>query len=148
MVNAIEKAAKNAAIVLLARCEQSGAQLTRKLQAKGYQDEVITLVLGTLQAQGYWCETRFINSMIRLRTGRGMGPVKILFELAHKHQISKTQVVNSESWHATDWFALVQVVYEKKYGEIKPNNQMEKMARLRFLQQRGFTNDQIYSVLD
>jgi len=147
MLSAIEKAAKNAALVLLARCEYSRVQLTRKLQEKGYQGDVIDIALGFLQAQGYWCETRFINSMIRLRIARGMGPVKILFELNHKHQISKAQVVNSESWSQADWFSLVQMVYEKKYNDIKPKNSADKMSRWRFLQQRGFTHEQIHSVL-
>lgn len=143
----VQRLVKNAAMALLARCEQSRAQLTRKLEAKGYQGGDIMIALDALEADNYLSETRFVNCMIRFRAGCGMGPVKIMSELQYKHQIAKAMIIQSESWMAMDWLAIAQDVYNKKYGENPSQQSKNKVTQLRFLQQRGFTNDQIYKVI-
>lgn len=134
-------------MALLARCEHSRAQLTRKLEARGYQGDDIIIALDALEAENYLSESRFINSMIRFRAGCGMGPLKIISELQYKHQITQVMITSSESWHAIDWIAIAQAVYHRKYGDDPPKTWKEKVAQLRFLQQRGFTNDHIQTVM-
>jgi regulatory protein len=105
------------------------------------------IALDALEADNYLSETRFVNCMIRFRAACGMGPVKIMSELQYKHHIAKGMITRSESWMAMDWLALAHDVYNKKYGENPSQHSKDKVTQLRFLQQRGFTNDQIYKVI-
>ncbi len=147
MGDEVQRSVKNAAMALLARCEHSRAQLTRKLEARGYQGDEIIIALDALQEDNSLSEIRFVECMIRSRAGCGMGPLKIISELQYKHDIAKVMILRSESWMAMDWLAIAQDVYNKKYGENPSQQSKNKATQLRFLQQRGFTNDQIYKVI-
>lgn len=46
-----------------------------------------------------------------------------------------------------DWFELVTQTYLKKYGDIAIKDPKDKAKRIRFLQSRGFSYDEIASVL-
>lgn len=132
-----------AAIALLARREHARAELFQKLEMKGYFPADIIATLDSLEEKDYLNESRFIGCRIRFRVGCGMGPLKILSEFQFKYQIDKKSVVHHPAWQEIEWNSLAQGLREKKYGLQAPKTLKEKAAQTRFLQQRGFTVDQI-----
>ena len=47
-----------------------------------------------------------------------------------------------------DWYQQASNVYQKKYGHKPVTDYNDKLKRSRFLQQRGFTADQIQNVIE
>ena len=77
-------ACTRAALELLARREHSRRELTRKLAARGFPDDVVTPVLDELERTGALANARFTDSFVRSRIAKGQGPQRIRAELAQR----------------------------------------------------------------
>ncbi|HVJ31411.1 MAG TPA: regulatory protein RecX, partial [Gammaproteobacteria bacterium] len=77
-----EPACTRTALELLARREHSRRELTRKLAARGFSDDVVSPVLDKLERTGALADARFTDSFVRSRIGKGQGPQRIRAELA------------------------------------------------------------------
>ncbi|MGB0360338.1 MAG: regulatory protein RecX [Endozoicomonas sp.] len=138
------KDVRRAAMDLLARREHGFKELTRKLSSR-FPHDLIDEVLNRLREERLQCDDRFIESYIYSRQQRGYGPVRIKSELFQKG-------VNSEliSHYLLEqnkyWDKLAKEVKEKKFGATSPKNMKEHARQIRFLVQRGFSMEQIYSV--
>ena len=67
---------------LLARCEQSRAGLTRKMQQKGFAKEPIALALDYLEGRGYLSDARFASSWLRSHAvSKCQGRTRLVSEL-------------------------------------------------------------------
>ncbi len=135
---------RDVALRLLARREHSQKEMQQKLLQKGFALSDITPVLIKLQDDDLLSDQRFIDIFIRSKRRQGSGPLKICAEL-QKYGIDLNQVQASEEWQQTSWEVYALAVRTKRFGEAFPQTLQEKWQQTRFLQQRGFTPDQIRS---
>ena len=140
---------RRAAMNLLARREQSFAELQQKLDRKFPDLDLETVILPALELlreENLQSDKRFLESYIRHRMHAGMGPLRIDMELVQKG-VSSSQARAAIYHKDNDWVALCQEAMEKRFSGASPADMAEKQKRYRFLQQRGFDSDQIRQVL-
>lgn len=138
---------RRAAMDLLARREHAHGELVTKLSRKfGGHVEVIETEIERLRSEGLQSDTRLAEAFIRSRAGRGQGPVKIKAELRGKRVADDTISLAFEACEV-DWYEIAAGVHRKRFGEEPPADAKEKAKRSRFLQQRGFSFDQISTIL-
>lgn len=136
------QALKNKAIYLLARREHSRQELTRKLTQRGFTRNAIPLVLDELENEGLLNEQRFVTSFIRSRRARGFGPLKICAELK-EHGIDRDLWQSNEEWQEELWQNSATILCAKRFGLVAEKTPEERIRQSRYLQQRGFTSQQI-----
>ena len=136
--------ARLAAMDMLARREHSRHELQEKL-AQRFPDfsieEVIVPVLERLSEENLQSDERFVEAFVRYRSSRGNGPLKIAAELYPK-KIAES-LLKSALANAGDFNALCLEALQKKAGSTHDVSVRERMKWSRFLQQRGFTTEQI-----
>ena len=130
----------------LARREHSEQELARKLTTRGYAADVVEATLAALVADRLLSNTRFAEAFVHSRIQRGSGPQKIRAELRERG-ISDELIDDSLDAHADSWRELAREVREKRFGNRQPEDYRERSRQMRFLQQRGFSADQIARVL-
>ena len=108
---------------------------------------MIAVQLDELVASDLQSDRRFCESFVRSRSQQGQGPRRIAQGL---RQLGVADdLVREYLWQADiDWFAALQQLYRKRFGETKPADYKEKAKRMRFLQYRGFDYELIRDVLD
>jgi regulatory protein len=135
-----------AALRLLARREHSVEELRQKLLRRGHLAEAVEAVIGHLLNRRLISDVRFAGGLVRSRSGRGQGPVRIRAEL--RRQGIEDSVIQAEfSNAACNWAQLASRVRVRKFGAAMPRNGAERAKQARFLQYRGFTADQIRAAL-
>jgi len=133
-----------AAMDYLSRREHATQELFQKLLAKkDYEADEISEALARLAGQGLLSDERFTEAFIHQRINRGSGPLKIRSELRQKG-ISDAMIGAFLDERDVQWQEIALAVRLKKYGSGLPINAKEKMRQVRFLQSRGFTNEQIF----
>lgn len=136
------------AMGLLARREYSRRELQRKLRQKGYADAALAEVLDGLVAERLLSDERFAESYARSRLQRGYGPLRIRAELQERG-IDETGIEIALEGLEADWQEQARAAREKRFGPEPPPGELKERARqTRFLQQRGFSHDQIRSALE
>ena len=126
----------SAALKMLMRREHSQLELLKKLQLKGYDDEIISSSISLLTEQNYQSDERFSEAFILMRFNQGKGPLKIAFEL-------KGRGINKFNLTAFDWPKLAKEVRIKKFGHSISFDFKDQAKQKRFLQSRGFGFDEI-----
>jgi regulatory protein len=129
----------------LARREHGVQELTRKLINHGFDGIAVEAAIDTLLDDGLLSDSRFAEAFIHSRLQRGSGPQKIRAELRQRG-ISEDLISLGMEAVEDVWRLRVREVREKKFGSARPRDFRERNRQMRFLQQRGFTKDQIYSV--
>ncbi len=156
-------ALREKALRLLARREHSAWELRQKLRAKagapapaadGEDDEedesaraqrgraLLDALLAELAEIGAQSDARFTEQICRLRYRTGRGPGKLRAEL-RGHQIAPETIDAAMSEYTGKWRALAARVREKKFGAEAPASYAEWAKQARFLQQRGFGEEEI-----
>jgi len=131
---------------LLSRREHSFAELKAKLAARDFAAEEIDAAVTTLAREGLVSDARFAECFVGSRLRRGQGPVRIRLELDRRG-------VATDLIHAhldtvdEDWAELAAAARAKKFGAELPCDYKERARQARFLQQRGFTAEQIRAAL-
>jgi len=134
--------ARLAAMRLLTRREHSCWELTQKLQHKGFELALIAEIIREFKQQGIISDVRYAESYTRVRSARGYGPIRIAQELKQRgvdEEIRIATLADSE----LDWYELVQKVRTKRFGRALPQNITDKAKQTRFLEYRGFNQQQI-----
>ena len=103
------------ALRMLMRREHSKLELSKKLQLKGFDDEVINHSIKLLAEQNYQSDERFSEAFIQMRFNQGKGPLKITSELKHRG-------INKFNLAVFDWFKLAKEVRNKKFGDTLPED--------------------------
>jgi len=142
-----EAACTRAALELLARREHSRRELTRKLAARGFPDDVVPPVLDELERTGALADARFSDSFVRSRIGKGQGPQRIRAELAQRG-ITDDEADGVLRAADVDWLATIRAVRAKRFGPELPRDYVERARQARFLQYRGFDSAQIRAALE
>ena len=113
-----------------------------KLLAKGFEQELVVKVLSILKQENLLSDLRFAINLLRSRTVKGYGPLKIKQELY-------TAGVDEETLSAAlidleiDWQQILVKTWQKKFKGIKPKTNGEMQKQIRFLLYRGFSMEEI-----
>ena len=137
---------KLSAMRLLARREHSRHELKQKLILRGFTQNIIKPLLDELEEDNLLSNDRFIGCYIRARIAKGMGPLKILAQLQN-HEIDAHHIRQHDEWKNTSWEEVAYQVKIKRFGENIPHDSNDRKHQERFLQQRGFTFEQIRNAL-
>jgi regulatory protein len=140
-------ACRNSALNALARREHSRLELERKLAARGYATDVVATTLDALETAGLLDAGRFSDSFVRSRQLRGQGPARIQRELTARG-IDPEQAGQALTDSDADWLTLARRVRERKFGAEIPQDYKERAKQMRFLQYRGFSNEQIRAAME
>lgn len=134
------------AIDLLSRRDHSRQELSQKLLNKGHDLNAIEPVLSELHAKKYLDEARFTENYVHYRRERGFGPLRIQQELQARG--IPVEII-AEHLNITDnaWLIGVRNAWKKQFGGKLATDFKMKAKQLRFMQYRGFTREQIRSVL-
>lgn len=135
------------ALNYLARRDHSRQELKHKLKTKGYAKELISTVIQSLVEDGAINESRFAENFIFWRREKGYGPERISMELLAK---GIDQTIIGEHIHLTDnaWITAASRIWHKHFKGKLATDFKTRSKQIRFLLYRGFTRDQIESVLD
>lgn len=134
--------ARIAAMRLLTRREHSSQELRQKLQHKRFDALLVEKVIQDLQDEGLLSDQRYAESYARSRMGKGYGPVRIRQELRQRgtsDDIIGSTIIDDDP----QWMEQACRVREKRFGSQLPGDIKEKMKQQRFLQYRGFTQQQL-----
>ena len=134
--------ARLAAIQLLSRREHSCQELKQKLKNKGFNAPLIDKITEDLKQEGLLSDKRFAESYTRWRINKGYGPVRISYELKQRgasEEIIAATIIDEDP----QWFELACKVREKRFGAALPKDLKDKMKQQRFLQYRGFAQQQL-----
>ncbi|MEN9726680.1 MAG: hypothetical protein RL434_1046 [Pseudomonadota bacterium] len=135
------------ALAALARREHSRQELQRKLRARGHAEEDISALIDDLAGQRLQSDERYVEVYIRSRAERGYGPQRIALEL--KQRGAGAALVKSAMDSAEcDWLALAARADRKKFGPLTDCSALALAKRRRHLEYRGYSPDQIKSVLN
>jgi regulatory protein len=129
----------------LARREHGEQELARKLSSRGFDADMVAIAVADLKADGLLSDTRFAEAFVNSRFQRGSGPQKIVAELRERG-IDADLISLCVEAYGDQWRQRVREVREKKFGADLPANFRERSRQMRFLQQRGFTAEQISGV--
>ncbi|MGD8615711.1 MAG: regulatory protein RecX [Gammaproteobacteria bacterium] len=135
-----------AALRLLARREHSVLELCHKLAARGFADEVIGGAVEQLSRQNLLSDRRFADAYVRGRADRGFGPLRIQAELRERG-IATSLMTETLMELSGGWVESAARQRDKRFGPGVPADKRERAKQMRFLQQRGFTAEQIRTVL-
>lgn len=130
----------------LARREHSQAELREKLAAREFEPDVIALTVEKLASDGLVSDERFAEALVAVRIRKGQGPVRIRAELK-KRGVSADLVQRHVYDAGHDWIALAHDVRSRKFGATVPAEFKDKAKQMRFLEYRGFDNEQIQAAV-
>ena len=130
---------------MLAGREYLRSQLATKLENKFDNSPLIPAVLDQLAAENLQSDHRFIE-IYPISNFQG-GCIRIRLDL--KSRGADSTLVNQLLDEAeVDWFELAKITAQQKFGDNCQVDAKEKAKRIRFLQYRGFSFDQINYALD
>jgi regulatory protein len=138
-------AVRRAAMNLLARREHSFHELLQKLTDKFpdfSKDEILLPALQGLQDDDLQSDARFVEAYVRYRSTRGFGPRKIAAEL-YSRKLDDDLLNIALYENGPDWLAVCSDVLAKKFRIKSDAGGVDHMYWQRFLQQRGFDQDDI-----
>lgn len=138
----IKKTIRQKALYVLARREYSYWELLQKLNQQFDDEKIIVSVLDQLKRERLLDDARFADAFIRMRSGRGYGPVRIQMDLRNRG-IAEDQITTLMENRSEEWILLAATVRQKRFGKIIPKDLATRAKQMRFLQYRGFTHDQI-----
>ena len=134
-----------AALRLLARREHSVLELRHKLGGRQFPAALVDRILAELVDEDLLSDRRFAEVYARGRFERGYGPLRIHAELRDRG-IDDSLAGISLDGMSRDWIESARRERYKRFGQAFPDDYRERARQMRFLQQRGFTGDQIRAV--
>jgi len=139
--------ASRSAMDMLSRREHSVEELRRKLSAKGFEDDVVNDIVDDLKTRNLVSDDRFVEAFVRSRVNRGQGPVRIERDLRDRG-VDESRIEQAIHYDTEYWSDIIDRVREKKFGAPKKLPRQDWARQARFLQQRGFTTEQIRTTLN
>ncbi|EKD73723.1 MAG: recombination regulator RecX [uncultured bacterium] len=130
---------------LLARRDHSAKELLYKLLHKGFCEADIHSMITALVEEKWINHDRFIENYIHHRRIKGFGPLRIQIELIQRG-ISTELIEHHLKIADNAWFTEIYKVWQKRFKNTAPCNIKTQAQQMRFLQQRGFTVEQIETI--
>jgi len=131
---------------LLARREHSRDELAQKLTARGFGVDLVEAVIDELAAENLQSDDRYTEAYINERSGKGYGPL-------HMRQVLRSRGLDDhliEQYldpNDPEWTRLAAEVKSRRFGVIESGDRRTYAKAVRFLQQRGFSGEQIRRAL-
>ncbi|RHW77525.1 regulatory protein RecX [Colwellia sp. RSH04] len=143
----LKSTALQCAVGLLARREHSELEIQQKLKQREYLQSDIDAAISQLLEKNYLSDNRFAETVCRYRSNRGYGWQYIANELKQKgvcstiiHQLHKNCEI--------DWYLQAELAYNKRFGIKTICDQKDRAKRIRFLQYRGFSTEEVLAVVN
>jgi regulatory protein len=131
------------ALNILARREQSRAELARKLAPYGEADEVAAL-LDVLEQENLLSNSRYVEMLAHARAGKH-GSLRLKADLREKG-VPESEMVDALENARTQDLATARAVWQKKFGKLAGDS-AGRARQFRFLASRGFPTEVIRQVL-
>ncbi len=131
---------RSKALAMLTRREHSAYELRQKLLEQGASESEILLILTEFKEKNWQNDERFCQAFIRHHAQKGHGEVVIKQELKQRGIVNNDFITTELEEY--DWFLLAQETRSKKFGLELPTERKEQARQYRFLQYRGFNNEQ------
>ena len=140
--NKIRDEIRTGIVRLLSRREHSRYELKLKMRQRSYDSELVDTVLEELEQQLLVSDERFAEAYSYHRRERGFGPLRIASELKERQVSGQliTEYVNSSEQY---WFESAAKQRAKKFGPGRLDGFAVKAKQMRFLLQKGYTQEQI-----
>jgi len=135
------------AVKMLAGREHSRHEIKNKLLNKGYDLAAIEEVIEQCIQDKYLSESRFTEMFVSSKINRGAGPIKIKMELQQRG-VDESLIDEYLDFDLSEWFERAIDARCKRFGNQLPGDINDKARQIRFLQQRGYTQKQIMSVIE
>lgn len=132
---------------MLARREHARRELARKLTQKGFSETAVRQALDALEAEGLLSDARFAEALVRSRTERGYGPLRIRAELIERG-VDPALIEAQLEAELQSWVELARRQQAKRFGQGPAQDYRERARRARFLEGRGFPAEVIRRVLN
>ena len=132
---------RNRAYGYLARREHSAHELKKKLDRFDEYGQIVELIK-ELNSQNAQSDLRFAEQIGRVRVAAGKGPMVLQQEL-EQNRIDSVIIEGVMAIYEGEWTALAEQARQKKFGAAEPENYSQWAKHARFLQQRGFTANEI-----
>lgn len=129
----------------LARREHSARELRYKLKSRGVPESLADEVIKDFAARGWQSDQRYAESLLRTRIAHGYGPLRVEAELSAAG-LADGLIREVMAAVECDWGELALQAYRRRF-DAPPGGAAEWQKRYRFLAQRGFTAEQIRTVL-
>ncbi len=131
---------------MLARREHGEQELLEKLVAKGFEREIAAKAVSELKTKDLVSDRRFVEVLVDNRIRRGYGPLRIRHELQQRG-IDQALIEDTVDVNDPMWLTQLRQVWLKKFGDGTPDNYREWARQARFLQGRGYSAEQIKTVV-
>lgn len=127
---------------LLSKREHSVAEIIQKLSQQEFSTSDIHTVLDKFVENGIQSDARFTFHFVRncMMKGQGLSRVKQALKV---HNIDSSMLHEALDELEIDWYSRAYEVKCKKFGEEVETDWQKKQKQMRFLQYRGFSQDQI-----
>ena len=134
----------NASLDIISRREHSEQEITKKLLKKFDTPEVIDRVISKLVANNLIDDFRYTQMYVLARKRKGFGPKKIQFELISRgiNDSISSLVIKEEG----PWKEAARKAFNKKFKNGTSQDFKERNKQKSFLQNRGFSFEEIESV--
>ena len=138
------KAIYNKALDILSRREHSQKELLDKLIRKFDIPDIVDSVIHNLLEKNIINDYRYSEAYVVARKRKGFGPKKIMYELVSRgiNENTASEIIDEEG----GWQAAALKAFNKKYKAGKGKDFKEQNKQRVFLQNRGFTFEEIDSV--
>jgi len=130
------------ALGLLVRREHSRKELTRKLQARGIENEAAEAAVSKLAEAGWQDDTRFAENLVRIRANTGYGPIHIRAELG-THGLDSDQIAAAMDTFEGDWTENARDLVCRRFGDAGPQELPQRRKAADLLARRGFPGNSI-----
>lgn len=127
---------------LLANREHSLHELKFKLRQRNFNEELVQQWLEKFSAADLQSDYRFAEMLVRSRINKGVGETSLINELK-QHRVTQEHINAVLAELAPDWFELAEQALHKKTAGRVISSPKEQQKYYRFLQQRGFSAEQI-----
>ena len=134
----------NKALDIISRREHSQRELSNKLIKKFNIPELVDLVILSLLDKNLINDYRFCEAYVVARKRKGFGPKKIIYELISRGVTENiaSEAINQEG----GWRDAASKVFNKKFKAGIGKDFKEQNKQKGFLQNRGFSFEEIDSV--
>jgi regulatory protein len=129
---------------MLARRDYTLYEIRKKLKKAHHAMLDIVLVTTELVESHYINDLRIVENYLQQRRAKGYGPLRIIMELEVRGILPETI---AEEVKITDnaWMIDAQKAWQKHFKSM-PTNFKSKAKQMRFLHNRGFTQEQINGI--
>ena len=134
-----------AALVLLSRRDFCSGELRQKLEADGFDADLVAVEVAELVEGRAVNDARFAENYVTYHANRGQGPVRIAADL--KALDLPDELIQAALDAGPDWRQRAREVRVRRFGLAEPESWAQKAKQGRFLQYRGFSSDHIRAAL-